>query len=285
MSLMDFARPRLSKDFANDRDGYKRAYLILMNFDDKGKQSSLVGGIRGSNPNDSNADYDRIYNIVRDVVYRRPNLSRVAYKALKIRETYQANATQLRLNNVGFSQTPHTSYSNMNSDIFKRQIMYEFGFRLLQSIFSLYIPNGTNNQFDYVNHVNTCFFTGYVTSLTWNQLTTTNEIKQAMNELVQACNDNDMTVYYDVYDLCSSLVQLREVCSFYRGVYMYKFPIDDQDNVEMTMDKMISLATKATIIGKQNFEEVASNLALIYDIYNKRFNPLGEIRPNMQYLD
>jgi hypothetical protein len=247
---------RLKSDYTNDHESYKKAFIILNNFDD------------------NNADYDKIYNIVHDVVRKRPRLARVAYKALKTRESYSDTVTKLKLNDVGFNATPHTDLSlqQTNNNLFKKQIMYEFGFRLLQSVFSLY-TNALNDLFGYTNHVNTCIFKGYIVMLSWNEQIITNEIRQAIIELVNACKDADIEVYYDAYDMATDINQLLEICSFYRGIYMYKYPTDDTDNALMTLDRMISLSKSTTVVGKRNFEEVASNIALTYDIYDIRFNP------------
>lgn len=260
MSLNNEYKIMLSKDYARNTETYKRLYIILSNFEDVS----------------SSEERDNIYRIVSSIVAKYPSMVRVAYKALGTGKSYDENIPKLKLSLYGFQKTPHTDIKLYASDAkqFKQEIMYEFGFRLLQSMFGLYSTNAVADPFLFLTHVNTCILKGYMVILSWNELPVTYDINEALLELIDAITYHEYNVYYEAYASCITMSQLQEVCSFYRGIYIYKYLHDDEDNIFMTMNRMVNLSKTSVIIGERYFLEVARNIATTYNLYHKLLNPI-----------
>lgn len=134
------------------------------------------------------------------------------------------------------------------------------------------------NTFAYMTHVKTCLVKGYMVLRSWETITDVDVsdaltgVNEGMRELIRAVSDEGLEIHHDLYDSCR-FNQLLEVCSFYRGIYTYKYPHDDDIDVNNTLDNMELQAYRTTIVGKRYFEEVAAQIALTYDIYHPLFNP------------
>jgi hypothetical protein len=214
---------------------------------------------------------DKVYSIAKDIAIKYPDAARLAYKSLKL------GVEGINMHAYGFEFTPHNNwYKKMLTPTyqFKKKIMYEFGFRLLQCLFNSYAKHAICEMYEYVKHVNTCLSRGYVTKLAWNDPNITIDVDKAIKDLIRSNEFIGITVEYELYDKATNRDQLFEVLTFYHGIYIYKYLEADTKYASTVMNKIKRLANNnPTIIPSVYLHEVAANIALSYDIYDPQYNP------------
>jgi len=252
MTLDPYFSARLKQDFAKTDPAYKALKLVLEQFD----------------PTEAN---ENTYLIAKDIAIKYPNAARLAYKSLK------QHVQKITMHAYGFMFTPHNDwYDEMitPSSQFKRNIMYEFGFRLLQCMFNSYSQHSGSDVYNFIKHVNTCLCRGYVTKLTWNDPTISQDVDKAIEDLITITEFNELKVQYELYPSASHRDHLYEIMTFYNGIYLYEYVGVNSIKATITMDKIKRLAyNDPRIIPSKFLHQVAANIALTYDIYDPQYNP------------
>jgi len=248
-SLLD-TEPGLDKR----SEEYKRLSIILERFD----------------PSLTDFQKIHVYNTIRFVLKKAPDIIRLAYKALQIQE-----GDTIVPGRFGFLNTPHMPVNLYHTDLkaFKKRAMYELGFRLLQCVYNLYNRHATDDVFQFMTHVNTTVLRAYQVMLSWNEKPITDDVSLALNQFIAMLFGEGFKVYEDLYTL-KTFDQLQVVCSVYRALYLSKYGSDDDTLIAETIYHLENLSNRNDgIVPLELIDNVGWQLANDYGIDSLKYNP------------